>query len=119
MAPEEAEGGTKKRRAATSASYSITMRLHTDVDPAVVGRVATAIAAAGGIVTALDVAESRHDRLVVDVTCSATDSEHADEIVAEVRNLDGRHRAQGLRPHLPAAHRRQDRGHLQGPAAHP
>ena len=34
----------KKRRAATSASYSITMRLHTDVDPAVVGRIATAIA---------------------------------------------------------------------------
>ncbi len=79
----------KKRRAATSASYSITMRLHTEVDPAVVGRVATGIASAGGIVTALDVAESRHDRLVVDVTCSATDSEHADEIVGEVRNLEG------------------------------
>ena len=73
----------KKRRAATSASYSITMRLHTESDPAVVGRIATAIAPAGGIVTALDVAESRHDRLVVDVTCSATDSEHADEIVGE------------------------------------
>ena len=39
--------------------------------------------------TALDVAESRHDRLVVDVTCSATDSEHADEIVAEVKDLEG------------------------------
>ena len=79
----------RKRRAATSASYSITMRLNTDVDPAVVGRIATAIAAEGGIVTALDVAESRHDRLVVDVTCSATDSEHADEIVAKVKDLDG------------------------------
>src|SRR3954468_14778078 len=79
----------KKRRAATSASYSITMRLHTNVDPAVVGRVATGIASAGGIVTALDVAESRHDRLVVDVTCSATDSEHADEIVEVVQGLEG------------------------------
>src|SRR6478736_2962232 len=79
----------RKRRAATSASYSITMRLHTDVDPAVVGRVATHIASAGGIVTALDVAESRHDRLVVDVTCSATDSEHADEIVEVVKGLEG------------------------------
>ena len=79
----------KKRRAATSASYSITMRLNTDPDPAVVGRVATAISSAGGIVSALDVAESRHDRLVVDVTCSATDSEHADEIVAEVNDLPG------------------------------
>ena len=81
--------GEKKRRAATSASYSITMRLHTDVDPALVGHVATEIAAQGGIVTALDVAESRHDRLVVDVTCSATDSEHAEEIVAGVRQLRG------------------------------
>ncbi len=82
-------GENKQRRAATSASYSITMRLHTSVDPAVVGHVATAIAAAGGIVTAIDVAESRHDRLMIDVTCSATDSSHAEEIVADVRELDG------------------------------
>src|SRR6476620_10569572 len=86
---DEPDTSRKTRAAATSASYSITMRLNTDVDPAVVGRVATAIATAGGIVSALDVAESRHDRLVVDVTCSATDSEHANEIVADVRNLEG------------------------------
>ncbi len=79
----------RKRRAATSGSYSITMRLHTDTDPAVVGRIATAIAADGGIVTALDITESRHDRLVIDVTCSATDSEHAEEIVEVVRTLEG------------------------------
>ena len=77
------------RSAATSASYSITMRLHTVVDPSLVGGIATAIAAEGGIVTALDVTESRHDRIVVDVTCSATDSEHADEVVAAVRQLEG------------------------------
>jgi len=70
---EDAKKPAKKpRAAATSASYSITMRLHTVVDPSVIGRVATSIAGAGGIVSALDVAESRHDRLVVDVTCSAT-----------------------------------------------
>jgi malate dehydrogenase (oxaloacetate-decarboxylating) len=78
-----------RRTAATSASYSITMRLHTDVDPSLVGGIATAISAQGGIVTALDVAESRHDRIVVDVTCSATNSEHADEVVAAVRELEG------------------------------
>ena len=33
----------KKRRAATSGSYSITVRLFTEVDPAIVGQVATAI----------------------------------------------------------------------------
>ncbi|MGN6250619.1 MAG: NAD-dependent malic enzyme [Marmoricola sp.] len=80
---------TTPRAAATSASYSITMRLHTDVDPGLVGAVATAIATEGGIVTAIDVAESRHDRLVVDVTCSATDAAHADEIVAAVTGLEG------------------------------
>src|SRR4051812_45190004 len=79
----------RKRRAATSGSYSITMRLHTDTDPAVVGRIASAIATGGGIVTALDVTESGHDRLVIDVTCSATDSEHSEEIVGDVKKLDG------------------------------
>ena len=73
----------------TSASYSITVRLVTDPDPAVVGRVATAIGHAGGVVTAIDVAESRHDRLVIDVTCSATNGEHADEIVAALREVAG------------------------------
>ena len=83
------DGPPRKRRAATSGSYSITMRLHTDTDPAVVGRIASAIATGGGIVTALDVTESRHDRLVIDVTCSATDSEHSEEIVGDVKKLDG------------------------------
>jgi len=77
------------RRAATSASYSITMRLHTTLDHTLIGAVATSIAQGGGIVTAIDVADSRHDGLVVDVTCSATDSAHADEIVAAVEALDG------------------------------
>ncbi|HET9500964.1 MAG TPA: NAD-dependent malic enzyme [Marmoricola sp.] len=79
----------KSRRAATSGSYSITMRLHTALDHGLIGTVATAIAEEGGIVTAIDVAESRHDRLVVDVTCSATDSEHAEEIVVAVGAVEG------------------------------
>ncbi len=74
---------------ATPSSYSITMRLHTAPDHGVVGRVATAIATAGGIVTAIDVADSSHDRLVVDVTCSASDADHAEVLVAAVREVDG------------------------------
>jgi malate dehydrogenase (oxaloacetate-decarboxylating) len=61
----------------TPSSYSITMRLHTAPDHGVVGHVATAIATAGGVVTAIDVAESARERLVVDVTCSASDADHA------------------------------------------
>lgn len=75
--------------AATTSSYSITMRLHTAPDHGVVGAVATAIAQAGGIVTAIDVAESSHDRLVVDVTCSAADATHAASLEGAVDEVDG------------------------------
>jgi malate dehydrogenase (oxaloacetate-decarboxylating) len=64
-------------RPASTSSYSITMRLHTTPDHGVIGAVATALASAGGVVTAIDVAESTHARLVVDVTCSARDAAHA------------------------------------------
>ena len=79
----------KKRRSATSGSYSITVRLHTDLDPGLIGKVATTIAKEGGIVTALDVAESRATGCVIDVTCSASDSVHAEEVVEAVRRLEG------------------------------
>ena len=75
--------------AATPSSYSITMRLHTAPDHGVVGQVATAISEAGGIVTAIDVADSSHERLVVDVTCSAADSDHAARVVEAVDEVVG------------------------------
>ena len=75
--------------AATTSSYSITMRLHTAPDHGIVGSVATAISQVGGIVTAIDVAESRHDRLVLDVTCSASDADHAEELVAAADEVHG------------------------------
>lgn len=75
--------------AATASSYSITMRLYTAADHSVVGAVATTIAHNGGIVTAIDVAESRHDRLTVDVTCSAADATHSQELVAAVSGVEG------------------------------
>ena len=75
--------------AATASSYSITMRLHTAPDHGVVGTVATTVASGGGVVTAIDVAESRHDRLVVDVTCSAADQTHSEELVAAVEGIEG------------------------------
>ncbi|MBO0845936.1 MAG: NAD-dependent malic enzyme [Nocardioides sp.] len=74
---------------ATPSSYSITMRLHTAPDHGIVGTTATAIASAGGIVTGIDVAESSHERLVVDVTCSAADADHAEVLVTAVRGVAG------------------------------
>ncbi len=76
-------------KTATASSYSITMRLHTTVDHGVVGEVATAIAGAGGMVTAIDVADSSNHRLTVDVTCSAADAEHAAELQAAVAAVEG------------------------------
>src|SRR6476659_6755784 len=83
--------GEGQGMAATTSSYSITMRLHTAPDHGIVGAVATAIAQAGGIVTAIDVAESSHERLVVDVTCSASDADHASLVEEAVDLVDGVH----------------------------
>jgi malate dehydrogenase (oxaloacetate-decarboxylating) len=74
--------------AVTASSYSITMRLHTAPDHGIVGAVATAISHAGGIVTAIDVTESSHERLVLDVTCSASDSDHAERLVKAADDVE-------------------------------
>jgi malate dehydrogenase (oxaloacetate-decarboxylating) len=73
----------------TASSYSITMRLHTAPDHGIVGAVATAITSAGGVVTAIDVVDSTRERLVLDVTCSASDADHSHELVDAVDAIDG------------------------------
>src|SRR3954452_9688364 len=74
---------------ASPSSYSITMGLDTAPARGVFGAVATSFATAGGIVTAIDVADSSHDRLVVDVTCSASDAEHAKLLEEAVDAVNG------------------------------
>jgi malate dehydrogenase (oxaloacetate-decarboxylating) len=73
----------------TSASYGITVRLYSAPSASVVGALATAVGHAGGLVTAIDVSESRPDRITVDVTCSASNGEHAAEIVEAMRGVPG------------------------------
>ncbi|SDY70733.1 malate dehydrogenase (oxaloacetate-decarboxylating) [Modestobacter sp. DSM 44400] len=75
----------------TSASYSITVRLSADGDPSSIGRIATAVGSAGGAVTAIDVVESRPDGLTVDVTCSAADAPHSEEVVAALDSVENVH----------------------------
>jgi malate dehydrogenase (oxaloacetate-decarboxylating) len=41
------------------------------------------------VLTALDVVESHYDRIVVDVTCNASDADHADAITEAVAALEG------------------------------
>jgi malate dehydrogenase (oxaloacetate-decarboxylating) len=72
-----------------SISYSITVRLELPAGGAAISRLTTCVEAAGGIVTALDVTASGHDRLRIDVTCAASDTAHADRIVVALRNIEG------------------------------
>ena len=72
-----------------SISYSITVRLELPAGGTAISRLTTCVEAAGGIVTALDVTATGHDRLRIDVTCAASDTAHADRIVEALRNIEG------------------------------
>jgi malate dehydrogenase (oxaloacetate-decarboxylating) len=74
---------------APNASYSITMRVQLDADPRGIARVTTAVGEAAGTVTAVDVVESHPDRMVVDLTCNARDTDHAEQITKAVSRLHG------------------------------
>jgi malate dehydrogenase (oxaloacetate-decarboxylating) len=113
---------------APNASYSITMRVQLDSDPHGIARVTAAVEEAAGTVVAVDVVESHPDRMVVDLTCNARDTDHAERIAKAVSCLHGvetrkvsepcclvqspervvpvgagkRHGRQDLRHHLPA-----------------
>jgi malate dehydrogenase (oxaloacetate-decarboxylating) len=54
-----------------------------------VSQLTTAVEQAGGAVTALDVTASGPERLRIDVTCAARDSEHAELLVAAMRGVPG------------------------------
>jgi len=72
-----------------SVSYSITVRLEVPAGGSAVSRLTTAVEQAGGVVTALDVTASGHERLRIDVTCAATDTAHADQLVEAMRAVEG------------------------------
>ena len=87
----------KKRRAecadgglmpAPSPGHSITLRVEAPTTPEATAELSTAVGKAGGVLTALDVVESRYDRIVVDVTCNASDADHADAITEAVAGVD-------------------------------
>lgn len=72
-----------------SVSSSITARLHVEARPTAVSELTSAIEQTGGIVTALDVTASGHERITVDVTCATRGEEHAAQIVEALRALPG------------------------------
>jgi malate dehydrogenase (oxaloacetate-decarboxylating) len=53
------------------------------------GRVASALGAAGGDIGAVDIVETTRDRVVRDITVSARDSDHGREMVGRLRQVRG------------------------------
>ncbi|HEX2497874.1 MAG: NAD-dependent malic enzyme [Actinomycetes bacterium] len=74
---------------APSVSYSITVRLEAPARGNAASRLTHVVESAGGVVTALDVTASGHERLRIDVTCQAIDTAHADQLVEAMRGIDG------------------------------
>ena len=72
-----------------SPGYSITIRVELPVATNSTAALTTAVASSGGVLTALDVAESRTDRLVVDVTCDTRDEAHGQLITGAVAAVPG------------------------------
>ncbi len=72
-----------------SAGFSITIRVSVPADASSIGRLTTAVGTADAIVTALDVVDSDHVRVTVDLTCDTADSGHAEQVVAALKAVDG------------------------------
>ena len=72
-----------------SAGFSITIRVSVTADPYAIGRLTTAVGEADAIVTALDVVDSDHLRIIADLTCDTADATHADQVVDALERLDG------------------------------
>ncbi len=75
--------------AVPSVSYSITVRLEVPAGGPAVSQLTTAVEQTGGAITALDVTASGHERLQIDVTCAARDTDHADQLVEAMRSVAG------------------------------
>ncbi|MGN9838564.1 NAD-dependent malic enzyme [Nonomuraea sp. H19] len=72
-----------------SVSYSITVRLEVPAGGKAVSQLTAAVESAGGVVTALDVTNAGHEKLRIDVTCAARDTDHAQTIVDQLEAVEG------------------------------
>ena len=72
--------------ATNSPGYGITIRVEGDPSRNPVAEVTTIVSREGATITALDVVESIHENVVVDVTCDTMNSEHAERISAALES---------------------------------
>ena len=73
----------------TSPGYGITIRVEGAPERQPVAQATTAITNAGATITALDVAESSLELVVVDITCDTIDVNHAQDICTEIEKNPG------------------------------
>ena len=66
----------------TSPGYGITIRVEGKPEFQPVAEITSIITREGAMITALDVADSQLDNVVIDVTCDAVDSSHAEKITS-------------------------------------
>ena len=72
-----------------SPGYAVTLRVELPTSADSTGGLTAAVSNAGAVLTALDVVESTHNSIVVDVTCNATDEDHAKRITESISKLEG------------------------------
>ena len=75
--------------ASTSPGNSITVRVEAPSAGSVTALLTAAVVDQGGSITALDVAQSTGDRIVIDITCDTVDMDHADRITQAIEQLPG------------------------------
>jgi malate dehydrogenase (oxaloacetate-decarboxylating) len=72
-----------------SPGYAVTIRVELPATTDSTGDLTAAVSGAGAALTALDVVESTYNSIVVDVTCNATDEDHAKKITDSIAKLSG------------------------------
>ena len=72
-----------------SASYSLTLRVKLASRTGTLGELTTAIGRAGGDIGAIDIVSVGRGGVVRDITVNAASSEHGEQIVQAVRDVDG------------------------------
>jgi malate dehydrogenase (oxaloacetate-decarboxylating) len=72
-----------------SPGYAITLRVELSPESSSTASLAQAVIDTGAALTALDVVESSHERMVVDVTCDTSDPDHAERVTAAIAGIAG------------------------------
>src|SRR5215213_9718274 len=72
-----------------SASYSIIVRCRIDNRPGMLGRLTTAVGAAGGDMGAIDIVRQDRDSKIRDLTINCRDDTHGQQIVAAMGAIPG------------------------------